>query len=104
MAKNYVQDGDSLTLVAPAGGVVSGGAYAIGQLAVVALDTAVEGAPFVGRASGVFNLPVTAGLKAGAKVSLKAGALVADGTAASVPFGKLTADEVGGLADTRLSN
>jgi hypothetical protein len=41
---------------------------------------------------------------AGAKVSLKAGALVADGTASSVAFGKLVADESGGFAPVRLSN
>lgn len=104
MAKNYVQDGDSLTLVAPAGGVVSGGAYAVGTLAVVSIDNAAAGTPFVGRAAGVFNLPVASGLKAGAKVSLKDGALVADGTSASVPFGKLSADEAGGFADVRISN
>lgn len=104
MAKNYVEDGESLTLIAPAGGVVSGTAYAIGTLAVVALVTAAEGVPFAARATGVFSLPVTAGLLAGAKVSLKAGAMVADGTTSSVAFGKLVADESGGFAPVRLSN
>jgi predicted RecA/RadA family phage recombinase len=104
MAKNYVEDGESLTLIAPAGGVVSGIAYAIGTLAVVALVTAAEGEPFAARATGVFSLPTAAGLLAGAKVSLKAGGMVADGTAASVAFGKLIADESGGFAPVRLSN
>lgn len=104
MAKNYVEDGESPTLIAPAGGVVSGGAYVIGTLACVALVDADAGQPFAARVVGVFSLPVTAGLLAGAKVSLKAGALVADGVAASLPFGKLIADESGGFAPARISN
>jgi len=104
MAKNYVQDGEVLTLTAPAGGVVSGGAYAIGQLVVVAIEDAAAGAPFEGHACGVWRLPATAGLTTGAKVSLLDGGLVADGTASSVPCGKLTAGESGGFANVRLSN
>ncbi|WJN60930.1 capsid cement protein [Pseudomonas sp. SO81] len=104
MAKNYVQDGDSLTLIAPAGGVVSGNPYVIGTLAVVALVTAAAGEPFAARATGVFRLPCATGLTQGAKVSLKEGGLVADGTASSFPFGKLTAAEDDGFADCRLSN
>ncbi|MDG9928262.1 MULTISPECIES: capsid cement protein [unclassified Pseudomonas] len=104
MAKNYVQDGDSLTLIAPAGGVVSGNPYVIGALAVVALVTAPAGQPFAARATGVFRLPCAAGLAVGVKVSLKDGGLVADGTASSAPFGKLTQAEADGVADCRLSN
>lgn len=104
MAKNYVQDGDALTLVAPPGGVVSGAPYVIGTLAVVALVTAAEGVPFAAEATGVFRLPAATGLLTGAKVSLKTGGMVADGTASSFPFGKLTSDEVGGFADVRISN
>lgn len=104
MAKNYVEDGNSLTLIAPAGGVVSGTAYAIGALAIVALVTAPAGQPFAARATGVFSLPTAAGLKAGAKVSLKDAGMVADGTASSVAFGKLVEDEAGGFAPVRLSN
>lgn len=104
MAKNYQQDGDTLTLIAPAGGVVSGNPYVVGALAVVALVTAPAGAPFAARATGVFRLPCATGLAVGVKVSLKDGALVADGTASSAPFGKLTVAEAGGFADCRLSN
>ncbi len=104
MAKNFVQDGDVLTLTAPVGGVVSGSPYAIGTIACVALDTVAAGGPFSAKVTGVFDLPCANGLTEGAAVSLLAGALVADGTESSVPFGKLTADEADGVAPCRISN
>ena len=104
MAKNYVQDGDVLTLTAPTGGVVSGSPYTIGSIACVALVTAAAGLPFAAKATGVFELPCATGLTEGAAVSLLDGELVADGTASSVPFGKLTAAEAGGVAPCRISN
>jgi predicted RecA/RadA family phage recombinase len=58
--KNYVQDGVTLTLTAPSGGVVSGSAYLIGSILVVAVATVAETLPFVGQRCGVFSLPVTA--------------------------------------------
>lgn len=61
MAKNFKQEGDVLTLAAPVGGVVSGGLYIIGDIAVVALISAAAGAPFSGRKSGVFELPKATG-------------------------------------------
>lgn len=59
MAKNFVQPGHVLTLIAPAGGVVSGNGYLIGALFVVALISAPEGQPFEGQCTGVFRLPKT---------------------------------------------
>lgn len=55
--KNYVQEGCTLTMTAPAGGVVSGSAYLIGGLIVVAQISAAEGQPFEGATEGVFDLP-----------------------------------------------
>ena len=104
MAKNYVQDGDVLTLTAPAGGVVSGSPYTIGSIACVALVTAAEGLPFTAKVTGVFELPCATGLTEGAAVSLLAGELVAADTESSVPFGKLTAAEADGVAPCRISN
>ena len=104
MAKNYQQDGNVLTFIAPAGGVVSGKPYVIGAMALVALETVDADKPFSGRVTGVFRLPCAAGLAVGVKVSLKDGGLVADGTASSFPFGKLAAAEADGFADCRLSN
>lgn len=104
MAKNYVEDGNVPAFIAPAGGVVSGGAYVIGTLAMIAITTQAAGELFAGHLVGCFSLPSAAGLLTGAKVSLKTGGLVADGVAASFPFGKLISDEAGGFAVVRISN
>ena len=104
MAKNYVQDGDVLTLTAPAGGVVSGSPYTIGSIACVALVTAAAGLPFTAKETGVFELPCATGMTEGAAVSLLSGELVAADTEGSVPFGKLTAAEADGVAPCRISN
>jgi len=67
MTKLYRQAGDSLTLIAPAGGVVSGTGYVIGNLFVVAEGTAAAGELFVGNAEGMHNLAhqATEGMTAG---------------------------------------
>ena len=60
--KNYVQHGDTLTLAAPTGGVVSGLPYLIGALFGVAMTSAAEGADFDFRLKGVFeDLPKATG-------------------------------------------
>lgn len=53
---NSKQRGDDLTLIAPAGGVVAGTAYQIGQIIVVAKITAAAGVEFTGATMGIFNL------------------------------------------------
>jgi predicted RecA/RadA family phage recombinase len=53
--KNFIQAGDTLTLTAPSGGVVSGGGYIIGDLFVVSTVTAAQGLPFAGKTTGVFE-------------------------------------------------
>lgn len=55
--KNFIHDGNTIELTAPAGGVVSGQGYVIGNRFVVAIQTAAAGARFVGAARGVFQLP-----------------------------------------------
>jgi predicted RecA/RadA family phage recombinase len=57
---NYVQPGNTITLTAPSGGVVSGTAYQIGSLLVVAQTTADEGAKFEALVNGVVTLPKAA--------------------------------------------
>ena len=104
MAKNFIQGGSVLTLIAPAGGVVSGGIYAIGTLVVIANGDAAEGEPFQGHADGVWSVPADAGLTAGAAVGLLAGEVVAAATAEAVACGKLVTAEAGGYANVRLSN
>jgi len=58
---NFLKMGDTITLTAPVGGVVSGNGYVIGSLLVVAAFTAAAGASFEGRATGVFMLPKATG-------------------------------------------
>lgn len=55
--KNCIQqEAKILTLIAPSGGVVSGSVYKIGELIVVAMISAAEGAKFQGVVEGVFEL------------------------------------------------
>ena len=61
MATNKTQEGKIVTCVAPSGGVVSGTAYKIGQLLVVAVTTEDEGDNFEGETEGVFTLPKATG-------------------------------------------
>jgi predicted RecA/RadA family phage recombinase len=55
--KNYIKSGDVLTLVAPAGGVVSGNFYLIGTMLVCATTTAAATENFEGRTVGVYDVP-----------------------------------------------
>lgn len=55
--KNFVQPGETLDLTAPVGGVVSGTAYLIGALFVVAQHSAAAGETFAARTEGVYTLP-----------------------------------------------
>lgn len=59
---NFVQPGKVVTLTAPTGGVVSGTAYLIGSLVVVAAITAAQTLPFEGMTRGVFTLPKITGV------------------------------------------
>ena len=61
MAKNDVQRGKIITLTAPAGGVVSGNMYKVGQLLVVAQVTAAATEPFSCDTEGVHELPKATG-------------------------------------------
>ena len=102
MAKNYVEDGQQITLIAPAGGVESGKPYAIGSLVVVALIDAAEGEPFSAAPGGVWELPVASGLAVGSAVGLLDGAVVAAATENAVPCGALLTAESGGTANVLL--
>lgn len=53
--KNAVESGEVLTLTAPSGGVVSGRAYKIGSLIVVATVTADQTLPFAAVVQGVVS-------------------------------------------------
>ena len=58
--KNYVQPGDTLTVAAPSGGVVSGAAVVIGNLRGFATATAAEGADVAIARKGVFRTSIKA--------------------------------------------
>jgi predicted RecA/RadA family phage recombinase len=54
--KNYISSGDTVTLVAPTGGVVSGTAVKIGQIVAIPAVTVAAAASFEGAVSGIFDL------------------------------------------------
>lgn len=54
--KNYVSEGENVTLVAPSGGVTSGVPVLIGGLLVVPSVTADEGDSFAGATKGIFTV------------------------------------------------
>lgn len=58
--KNYVQRGDTLTVAAPSGGVVSGAAVVIGNLRGFASATAAEGEDVAISRTGVFTTAIKA--------------------------------------------
>ncbi|SFJ68027.1 DUF2190 family protein [Methylobacterium brachiatum] len=57
--KNFIMEGDTLTVPAPAGGVVSGALVIIGLMVGVATTTQPQGAPVAVKTRGVFELPKT---------------------------------------------
>jgi predicted RecA/RadA family phage recombinase len=61
MATNFIQPGDSLDIPAPSGGVVSGSAYLIGAIVLVAQTTAAQGVTATFRTHGVWRLPKATG-------------------------------------------
>ena len=99
MATNHVSSGETVTLPAPTGGSVAGIPQVINDLAVIPLSTGPKGTIIVYSLCGVWNVPADAALKAGMKASVKAGGLVATGTADSAPYGKMLSDAVGGYAE-----
>ena len=54
--KTYIQNGDCLTVTAPAGGTNSGELYKVGGIIGVAATTEVAGAQVVLKLDGVFGL------------------------------------------------
>jgi predicted RecA/RadA family phage recombinase len=57
MAKNFVQEGEVVTLTAPGGGVSSGSGYIVGALFAIATADADAGEEFEGALTGVWTLP-----------------------------------------------
>ena len=80
--------------------------HARGALVVIPINSAAAGEPFTGKTDGVWLLPATTGLAAGALVKWDsaAGKLVADSAKDADDFGKLITAESGGYAEALLSN
>lgn len=57
--KNFIQDGDTLTVPAPTDGVDGGELVVVGSLAGVAIHTAAEGDDVEVKTSGVYELAKT---------------------------------------------
>lgn len=102
MAKNYVSAAGSISLPAPTGGSVAGVPQVIDSLAVMPLQSGSKGAIITYRVCDVWRVPSSPGLKAGAKVGVLAGVIVADGTADAKPYGKQLTDTVDGYADVMI--
>ncbi|HAF4435257.1 TPA: DUF2190 family protein [Salmonella enterica] len=81
MAKNYVEDGKTITLTASAA-VKSGDLVQVGDMFAVAVTDIAAGSTGTGIAEGVFSVPklVTADIAAGKNVYLKDGAVQTDAT------------------------
>ena len=62
MATTKIAPGETLTLVAPSGGVVSGTAYKIGDVVAVATVAAAPGALVAFALDGVWSLPKAASI------------------------------------------
>lgn len=54
--KTFIQNGDCVTVPAPAGGTLSGELYKVGAIIGVAATTESAGAPVVLKVTGVFGL------------------------------------------------
>lgn len=99
--KNYIQPGNSLTVPAPAGGVVSGAPVVIGSLRGFAAGSAAEGVDVAISRVGVFECVKEAGAAwaVGEKLYLKAdGSGFNKTSAANTLFGFAAA--AAGSADT----
>jgi predicted RecA/RadA family phage recombinase len=59
--RNFIQPGNTVTVPAPSGGVLSGGGVLVGSLFGVAAYTAAEGQPVEIDLVGVFELPKVTG-------------------------------------------
>lgn len=54
--KNFIQQGDSLDLIAPGGGVVSGQGYLHGSILAVAVETKAATEVYAGKITGVYEM------------------------------------------------
>jgi predicted RecA/RadA family phage recombinase len=103
--KNYIQNGDVITVTAPVGGVVSGLGLLVGNLFGIAAATSAEGESVEMATVGVYELPklVTAVIGATARVAWDDAAkqVVLPGVG-KVPIGIATIAAGNGVATVRV--
>lgn len=58
--QNFIQEDESITLIAPSGGVEGGELFVINSLAGVVHGSAPAGSPFVLELEGIYTLPKNA--------------------------------------------
>jgi predicted RecA/RadA family phage recombinase len=71
MSRNFIQEGETVTLTAPSGGVKSGEGFISGSLFAIAQYDADQAAPVEGGTVGIWSLP-----KAGTPLTFAEGAAV----------------------------
>lgn len=103
--KNYIQNGDVITVTAPVGGLASGQGVLIGNLFGVAATTVAEGESVEIATVGVYELPklASAVIAAGARVAWDdtAKQVVLPGTG-MVPIGIATVAAGNGITTVRV--
>jgi predicted RecA/RadA family phage recombinase len=103
--KNYIQNGDVITVAAPAGGVVSGQGLLVGNLFGIAANTVAEGEDTEMATVGVYELPklVTAVIGAAVRVAWDDAAkqIVLPGVG-KVPIGTATVAAGNGVATVKV--
>lgn len=102
MAKNLIQDGKSITVTAPKGGVASGGLVVIGLLVGVAITAAAEGEPVAINTEGVWQFATAAQLKAGDAAAVSDKGEVIAAAEGTVNFGVSVSDAEAGLVNILL--
>jgi predicted RecA/RadA family phage recombinase len=105
MAKNFRQPGETVTLTAPTGGVLSGDGFVVGNVFAVAAYDAVGGAEVEGTTVGVWTLPKATGvINEGARVwwDNSAKAVKAASATGLYPIGVAVAAAADATVDVRL--
>ncbi len=99
VAKNYLQDGKTLTFIAN-GDYKSGDMVRVGDRIVIAVTDTPKGCAGTGLAEGVFTLPKKTGetIQAGKRVYVYDNHVVEDNQAAAVPLGTAWENAEGGAA------
>jgi predicted RecA/RadA family phage recombinase len=102
MAKNFVQDGNVVTLTAPTGGVVAGGVMIAGSLIGVSTYDAPQATDVEVALTGVYELPKATGtaINLGAQVWWSTGSARVEASSAAGRWPIGAATKAAGSSDT----